>query len=160
VLHLHQHNTPQVRELAEVSEGIAAILTEQSARAMVAAEAERLVKELAAGASVEQLASAAGYTWQAEPGADRRNTAVPREVLVRAFELPAPEAEQTLIDTVTTPSGDTQVIALTGVTPGGLDTMAQEARLALQRQLSSEHANLVDNEFQRGLRESADISVM
>jgi hypothetical protein len=58
------------------------------------------------------------------------------------------------------PSGDAQVISLTGVNPGKLETLEQTARVSLQRQVSGEYANLVDSEFQRGLRESADISVM
>ena len=160
VMHKHKHNQPQLRELADVRDEIAAIIVEQSARELVAAEADRVVQELAAGASMEQLATDAGYSWQVELGADRRNGAVPREVLARAFELPAPTQGQTLVDFLMGPSGDAQVISLTGVNPGKFEALEQNARVSLLRQVSGEYANLVDSEFQRGLRESADISVM
>ena len=160
VLHMHKHNPPRQKELADVHDEIAAIIVEQSAREMVSAEADRILQELASGASMEQLASQAGYSWQVELGADRRNGAVPREVLARAFEMPVPAQEQTLVDYIMTPSGDAQVISLTAVSPGKLESLEQTARLSLQRQVSGEYANLVDSEFQRGLRESADISVM
>jgi len=160
VMHVHKHNLPQLKELAEVRDEIAAIIVEQSAREMVAAEADRIVQALASGASMEQLATDAGYNWQVELGADRRNGAVPQDVLARAFEMPVPAQGQTLVDFVMAPSGDAQVISLTGVNPGKLETLEQTARVSLQRQVSGEYANLVDSEFQRGLRESADISVM
>ena len=160
VMHKHKHNQPQLRELADVRDEIAAIIVEQSAREMVAAEADRIVQELATGASMEQVAADAGYSWQVELGADRRNGAVPREVLARAFELPAPTDGHTLVDFLMAPSGDAQVISLTGVNPGKFEALEQNARVSLLRQVSGEYANLVDSEFQRGLRESADISVM
>ena len=160
VMHVHKHNLPQLKELAEVHDEIAAIIVEQSAREMVAAEADRIVQELASGASMEQLATDTGYNWQVELGADRRNGAVPQDVLARGFEMPVPAQDQTLVDFIMAPSGDAQVISLTGVNPGKLEALEQTARMSLLRQVSGQYANLVDSEFQRGLRESADISVM
>ena len=160
VLHMHKHNPPQVKELADVSEQIAGIIKEQSAREMVAAEADRLMRELAAGASIEQLANSAGYDWQVELGADRRNTSLPPDVLSLAFGMPAPAEGEVLADFVMTPAGDAQVVALVRVNPGRLETLDEPAVVALRRQLNSEYANLLDTEFQRGLRESADVSVM
>lgn len=160
VMSVSKHTPPQVRELDEVRDEIAAIIVEQSARANVAAESDRVVEELASGATIEQVANSAGYEWQVELGADRRTSNVPREVLGRAFEMAAPAEGETLVDVVMTPSGDAQVIALGSVNPGSLQALDPPAQIALQRQLSSEYSNLVDGEFQRGLRESADISVM
>lgn len=160
VFHLQEHNPPEVKELAAVREEITANIIDQKARAEVAAEAERIVAELAAGASVDELANAAGYNWQVELGADRRNTAVPREVMGRVFELPVPPEDTTLVDFVMSATGDAQVITLLRVDPGRLGALEQAAQLALVRQTSSEYANLVNTEFQRGLRERADISVM
>jgi len=159
VLHVRKHNTPQVRDLADVRQEIAAIITDQAARALVAAEAERMVKELGTGASIEQLATSAGYHWQVEPGADRRNTSLPREVLGLAFDMPAPAQGQALADFVLTPGGDAQVVALERVSPGRLETLAEATQLELRRQISRENASLLDTEFQQGLRQSADISI-
>ena len=160
VMSVSSHTPPQVRALADVRDEIAAIIIEQRARTMVAAEADRVVQELASGATIEQVANSAGYNWQVELGADRRTSSVPREVLARAFEMTAPNEDQTLVDVVMTPSGDAQVVALSNVSPGSLQALDPPAQIALQRQLSGEYSNLLDDEFQRGLRESADISVM
>lgn len=159
VLRQHRHNPPQLRELAEVREEIAAIIIEQSAREMVAVEADRVLQDLAAGAKIDQLASAAGYTWQVELAADRRNSAVPGDVLNRAFQMPVPEQGETLLDYVITPAGDAQVISLMRVNPGQLEQLEQAALASLQQRVSGEYSNLLDNEYQSGLRERADISV-
>ena len=159
VLRLHQHNPPQIRELADVREEIEATMIEQAARAKVAEEAERIVQALADGADIEKLATDTGYSWQVELGASRRSTTVPQEVLAKAFELPMPAEDTSLVDFVVTPTGDAQVISLLRVYPGRLDALEQQALVSLQRQTSGEYANLVNIEFQRGLRERADISV-
>ena len=59
-----------------------------------------------------------------------------------------------------TPTGDAQVMSLMRVNPGRLEPLEQAAQMSLQQQVSGEYADLLDNEYQRGLRESADISVM
>jgi len=160
VLRVAKHNPPRVLELEEVREKIAALVAEQSARLKVAAEAQRIVEALAGGANIEQLATEAGYTWRAEPSAERRNTLIPSEVMQRAFAMPAPEPNEVLVDFVMTPAGDAQVISLAGVTPGRLEQMGQAAQMTLQQRLGSEYASLLNNEYQRGLRDSADIAVM
>lgn len=160
VLRQHSYNPSQTMELDVVRDEIAAIIIEQAARAMVASEAERILQELAAGAAIDQLASAGGYNWQVELAADRRNSAVPADVLARAFEMPAPEQGEKLLDYVVTDQGDALVLSLMQVSPGSLAQLEQGAVVSLQQQVSGEYANLLDNEYQRGLRERADISVM
>lgn len=160
VLRLHRHHEPRLRDLDDVREQIASIVVEQAAREQVAAEADRIIAELTGGASLEQLATDAGYNSQVELGADRRNTAVPPGVLSRAFDMPVPAEGTALVDVVMTPTGDAQVIALLRVNPGQLGALPEPAKMSLERQASGEYANLVSIEFQRGLRERADISVM
>jgi peptidyl-prolyl cis-trans isomerase D len=118
------------------------------------------VQELAAGAAIDQLASAGGYSWQVKLAADRRNSAVPADVLAWAFKMPAPGQGEKLLDYVITAEGDTQVLLLMQVNPGRLEQLEQAAVALLRQQVSGEYANLLDNEYQRGLRERADISVM
>ena len=160
VLRQHSYSPSQPKELEDVRDEIAAIITEQSARDMVAIEADRILQELAAGAAIDQLASAGGYSWQVELAADRRNTAVPIEVLARAFEMPAPGQGEKLLDYVITDEGDAQVLSLMQVNPGRLEQLEEAAVVSLQQQVSGEYANMLNNEYQRGLRERADISVM
>jgi len=160
VLRQHSYSPSQPMQLKDVRDEIAAIITEQSARAMVASEADRILQELAAGAAIDKLASSGGYNWQVELAADRRNSAVPVDVLARAFEMPVPGPGEKLLDYVITAEGDAQVLSLMQVNPGRLEQLEDAAVVSLQQQVSGEYANLLDNEYQQGLRERADISVM
>ena len=160
VLRVRQHNTPELKPLEQVQGDIVAIITDENARAAVAAEAERALEQLRVGTGVEQFAVNAGYDWQVELGADRRNIAVPRDVLQRAFELPVPAEGETSSDFVVTATGDAQVFELARVTAGQYDQLSAPDQQVLGQQVSGEYSNLVDAEFQRGLREGAEITVL
>jgi hypothetical protein len=108
---------------------------------------------------VEQVAADGGYPWQVELAAQRENTTLPIDVLQRAFEMPAPEADATLVDYVLTPSGDAQVIELVRVSEGQMDQLEPGQQLALQQRVTGEYANLVNAEYAAGLRDNAEISV-
>ena len=101
-----------------------------------------------------------GYGWQVELGADRGNITVPQEVLRGAFALAPPAQGQRVIDFTLNARGDALVYELDRVTPGTLDSLPEPERDALRQQLSGEVGQLVDNEYQQGLRERADIRVL
>jgi peptidyl-prolyl cis-trans isomerase D len=160
VLRVRKHHPSQVKPLEAVQEDIAAIIVDNMARDAVTEAAEQVVQQLRSGANIEQLATAAGYTWQVELAADRRNSNLPPEILQRAFQLPTPEQDGTIVDFVMSPAGDAQVISLVRVNTGSYTELDQSQQTLLQQQLTTEYASLLDTQFQRALRENADITVM
>ena len=110
--------------------------------------------------SLEAFAKQEGYEWQVELGASRRNTVVPGEGLQRAFELPVPPEGESASDFIMTPVGDAQVFELVRVSEGEYESLAEPEQQALRQQVSAEYSNLVDTEFQRGLRSDAEINVL
>jgi len=160
VMRVRRYNEPEVKPLASVREQIVADITETSARAAVAAAAEQAVQALRSGTSVEEFAKREGYEWQVELGASRRNTVVPGGVLQRAFELPAPAEGLASSDFIMTPTGDAQVFQLVRVNAGDYESLAEAEQQLLRQQVSAEYSNLVDTEFQRGLRSDAEINVL
>ena len=58
------------------------------------------------------------------------------------------------------PAGDAQVISLVRVNTGSYAELDPAQQTLLQQQLTTEYAGLLDTEFQRALRENADITVM
>ena len=85
---------------------------------------------------------------------------VPAPVLQRAFELPEPAEGQSTFDYVRTPAGDVQVFELVRVTPGVLAALDPAQKNRLMQQITTEYGGMVNSEFQRGLRDSADITVL
>jgi peptidyl-prolyl cis-trans isomerase D len=160
VLRVREHQAPEVRPLEQVRDQIVTIITEQRARAAVAAAAQEALGALSGGASMEDYAAEQGYEWQVELGADRRNITVPQEVLRAAFSLAAPDAGERVLDVARNAQGDALVFELDSVTPGTLEGLPEQERDALRELLSTEYGQLVDGEYQQGLREQAEISVL
>ena len=160
VLRVRSHHEPEVKPLDSVRAEIVALISEESARDAVTREAERALAELRGGVGVEQFARDNGYEWQVEIGADRNNAMLPQPVLRRAFELPVPDAGAGVADYVMAPGGDIMVFELARVTLGEFESMPEEQREALKGQVGVEYGSMVDTEFQQGLRDEADITVL
>jgi peptidyl-prolyl cis-trans isomerase D len=159
-LRVKQHNAPELRPLEEVRDEIVAAITEQAARGAALAEARRAMAAIASGEStLESFAVENGYDWQVEIGADRRNINLPESVLQRAFELVAPD-DAPVLDTVVNPAGDIQLVELVRVSEGKLESLSDVQRGVLQRQVGGEYGTLVQQEYQSGLREAAEITVL
>jgi peptidyl-prolyl cis-trans isomerase D len=126
---------------------------------MVAA-ADAALAALNGGSSIESFANDNKYEWQVELAAYRASSVVPRTILQRAFELPTPGPGESVFEYVMSPEGDVQVLELARVTPGALTALAPAQRTELREQVKSEFARMGNTEFQRGVRNRAEISVL
>jgi peptidyl-prolyl cis-trans isomerase D len=160
VMHVHAYQQPEIKPLEQVRDEIAAIIRDNSARAAVAAEAEKLVSQLRQGSPLDELAKARQLEWHVELGADRGNPNLPPRVLERAFQLPAPGKGETLSDYVMALNGDAQVLQLVRVDPGAYGDLTEQQRSVLGQQVRAEFGGLVDTEYRSGLRTDADVTVM
>lgn len=160
VLSVRQHNVPTLKPLDTVREEVLAAVAEDTAREAVATEAGRALKKLHGGAPLEQVAESAGYEMQVELGINRREATLPTEVLRRTFELPRPDANKVSADFVMLPNGDAVVMQLLQVNVGEYTSLAEAEKSQLRQALNGEFGSLIDTEFQRGLRDRADIKVM
>jgi peptidyl-prolyl cis-trans isomerase D len=160
VLRVRNHNVPEVKPLLSVRDDVVAAIAGETARAAVAAESDGALKQLRSGLAIDQFASSQGYPLQVELGVDRRNIKVPPEVLQRIFELPPPEPDSVATDFIITPNGDAIILELQRVSMGEYKSLTDEKRKQLQQMLAGDSASLINNEFQRALRERAEISTL
>ena len=160
VVSVRRYNEPDVKPLAAIRAEVLAAVVEETTRTAVVAEAAQVLKQLRAGVPLAQLTESQGYQMQVELGVNRRNTIVMSEVLRRVFELPAPGAESLSADYVLAPNGDAVVVELLQVDTGDYGSLPDAEQAQLQQALSGEFSGLIDNEFQRGLRERAKITVL
>ena len=89
----------------------------------------------------------------------RRNVNLPGAVLDRAFALAAP-TDGPVLDSVMNASGDIQLLELVRVSEGELESLNAVQRGVLERQVGGEYGTLIRQEYQSGLREAADITVL
>ncbi len=157
VVRVRTHNPPVPRPLVELRGEISAVLEEAATTAAVADAAQDTLAQLAAGRPMDEIAAEGDFPWQVELAADRGNFNVPPEVLRRVFELPAPGAEDAVREYVVTGAGDAVVVELSRVHPGSLEALQAADRDQLRDQVRAEYAGLVDAEYRRGQRSSAEI---
>jgi peptidyl-prolyl cis-trans isomerase D len=160
VLSVRAHHPAEVMPLEDVQGVIVAQLTDERARAAVDAAAVQATSSLRAGEQVEAYATSAGYQWQVELAADRRNTMVPADILQSAFQLAAPAEGSSVIDYVLSANGDALVYEVTRVSPGELASLPESDRAGLEQIVGGEYGQLIDNEYRQGLQDAADISVL
>jgi peptidyl-prolyl cis-trans isomerase D len=159
-LRVRKHNEPETKPLDLVRDEIVASITDEASRAAVVEAAMDALVQLQSDVGVEAVANANDYEWQVELAAMRSNPMVPAQLLQRVFEMPAPEEGQSMFDYVQTSTGDVQVFELARVTPGALEALDPIQKNQLQQQITAEYSRMVNTEFQRGLRERADITVL
>ena len=159
-LRVRKHNKPESKPLDTVRDEIVASMTDEASRAAVVEAAMDALVQLQSNIGVEALANANDYEWQVELAAMRNNPMVPAQLLQRVFEMSAPQAGQSMFDYVQTSTGDVQVFELARVTPGALDALDPIQKSQLKQQITAEYSRMVNTEFQRGLRERADITVL
>jgi peptidyl-prolyl cis-trans isomerase D len=160
VLSVRRHNPPELKPLDSVRGEVLAALAEETARAAVIAQAAQVLEKLRTGTPLDQLVAELGYELQVEMGVDRRNTLVPPEVLRRVFELPAPAADTLSADYVLASNGDAVVVELLQVNTGDYKSLPVAEQTQLEQVLTDEFSSLVDREFQLGLRDRAEITVL
>jgi peptidyl-prolyl cis-trans isomerase D len=160
VLRVRQHNEAAPLPLADIRAEVAIAVTEQHAAEQAFEAAEMALAALRSGTSVEQFANDHGYQWQVQLGTNRNSPIVPRSVLQRAFELPAPGDDAGVVEYVTEPTGDVLVFELIKVEAGSLEALPEPAAMQLKQLVAGEYGVRVDSEYRQGLRERADINVM
>jgi peptidyl-prolyl cis-trans isomerase D len=159
VLHVRKHNVPEVKPLLSVRDEVVRAVTAAEARAAISADADSVLAQLRAGLAMDKFASSHGYPLQVELGVDRRNTKVPPEILRRAFELSPPVAESSVADFMMAPNGDVIFVELQRVAAGEYQSLKDDERKQLQQTVGGESVSLINDEFQRALRERAKIAV-
>jgi len=160
VLRVKTHNAPEVKPLAAVREQVIAQLTEETSRAAAMAEASNLMQQVNSGQLLEDVATQMGFETKVELGLSRRSATLPPEILQHAFELPSPKSDKPTIDIVATPGGDATIIELLRVNPGEFKILPESEQGQVRQLLTGEFGGLINNEFQQGLREQAEISVL
>lgn len=146
---------PRQLSFSEVREDVVARVVEERTQQALDAAAAQLLAQLREGRSMEALATERGFQWQVELGADRRNTNVPFEVLNRSFELP-----ENAVDRVYGNTGDVMLVEVVRVSAGDYESLDSGEQRQMQRQTMLEYGAMVNTDYERGLRESAEIETV
>jgi peptidyl-prolyl cis-trans isomerase D len=156
VLKLNKAIPARQKELAEVKGTVVAALTNQMARANLAAQGAELLTRVNSGDQIEAVAKAEELDWQVVLDAKRSTGGVNEEIKRFAFQLPA-TATDDMIESFYTRSGDFVVVALTAVEAGDSRKLSNEQKASLSYAAVSATGGRELQAVQVSLLETADL---
>lgn len=159
VVHVIEHEAPHSQALADVRSDIVKILSQQKSTQLLLAMADEAITALNAGASVEQLATERGYTWQVELNVTRNTAAADRTLVDEVFSMPQVSAEHYARKAVTLPSGDVAIVQLEAVADGRWEQFSMAEQKALKEELQRNLAVLSFAGFMHSLRDNAEVTI-
>jgi peptidyl-prolyl cis-trans isomerase D len=156
VLKLNKAIPARQKDLAEVQGAVVASLTDQLARASLAARGAELLARVDSGEKIEAVAKAQDLDWQVVLDAKRSTGGLNNEIKRFAFQLPATATED-LVESFYSRSGDFVVVALTGVDAGDGSKLSKEQKASLSYAGVSSTGGRELQAVQQSLLSDADI---
>ena len=156
VLKLNKAIPARQKDLAEVQGAVVASLTDQLARASLAARGAELLARVDSGEKIEAVAKAQDLDWQVVLDAKRSSGGLNSEIKRFAFQLPATATED-LVESFYSRSGDFVVVALTGVDAGDSSKLSKEQKASLSYAGVSSTGGRELQAVQQSLLSDADI---
>jgi len=158
VVKLNKSIPARQKDITEVQDAVVASLTDQLARASLAARGAELLARVDAGENVEAVAKDEDLDWQVVLDAKRSTGGINNEIKRFAFQLPATATED-LIESFYSRSGDFVVVALTNVEAGDSSKLSKEQKVSLSYAGVSSSGGRELQAVQKSLREGADIEL-
>jgi len=158
VVKLNKSIPARQKDITEVQDAVVAALTDQLARASLAARGAELLARVDAGENVEAVAKDEDLDWQVVLDAKRSTGGINNEIKRFAFQLPATATED-LIESFYSRSGDFVVVALTNVEAGDSSKLSKEQKVSLSYAGVSSSGGRELQAVQKSLREGADIEL-
>ncbi len=158
VVKLNKSIPARQKDIIEVQDVVVASLTDQLARASLAARGAELLARVESGENIEAVAKDEDLDWQVVLDAKRSTGGINNEIKRFAFQLPATATED-LIESFYSRSGDFVVVALTDVEAGDSSKLSKEQKASLSYAGVSSSGGRELQAVQKSLRESADIEL-
>lgn len=158
VLNIRELNAPQVKPLDEVRDVIVAKLKQKKATAAMRAEASELINEIKAGKSLAELAQKAGASSKQLKTVNRQQPDVDRQVLLKAFSLPAVK-DQTLVAETSDNQGNIVILTVSNTQNGQLGEAEKAQSALMQRFLARSNGAQVLTRFGDYLEANSDIEI-
>lgn len=158
VVKLRDRKPESLKSFDQVKETIIETLTDAKASQLLAEKAEALTAQLKSGQSMQEVAEAAGYPWQAKAGIMRNDSSLNPQLVQHVFSLPKP-AGNGVVSTVELDNGHFLVTQLTVVEPGKMPELKAEQLEAFEKRLASEFGNVDFTVYQAALKQRADITI-
>jgi peptidyl-prolyl cis-trans isomerase D len=140
IIHVDDHQLPELRPLEEVRGEIEALLHDQRQREQVRTLGEGFVKSLQNGDNIDAMLQTQNQSWTQVNAVERTATNLNPEVLNAVFSAPTPEAGATLAQGAQLSTGDFVVFELQSVTPGAASDFREGEAKSLRNFINQQTA--------------------
>ena len=127
VLRTLEHEPPAPKPLEEVSDDIRAVLQSERATEQLAELSDKIIEELNAGASPEELAIANDGEYHEPVVVARSSSEVDRALVSTVFTMPKPGDSGAVYESVTTSDGNQAIIIFNGIEDSVEDADSSES---------------------------------
>ena len=160
VMRIAEHRPAGVKPFADNLELIGQDYRDDKASSAAADAGAKTITRLVAGdGTLAQIASDNGWPLEQPGDVARQQSAVPAEVLAKAFSLKPPKQGEAQYTGVVSAEGDYMLIEVSSVIGGELGSLPDTERQALAEQAASEVANAQLRYFTDSLRDRATIEL-
>jgi peptidyl-prolyl cis-trans isomerase D len=159
VVRLLEHKAAAKRDLNEVKQEVAALLSKEKAKLLTVEKAKQLKARLQAGQSMQTVAAENKLEMKIAKGLTRSKNALPEQLSDAIFKAAKPVGGKPSVFIAALPSGEQVVVSLSKVTAGIMSEDDKKQLELVKKSIANAFGQTEFNEVLNSLQADADIEV-
>ncbi|MDT8397222.1 MAG: SurA N-terminal domain-containing protein [Pseudomonadales bacterium] len=158
VLHVKEHNPPELKDLAEVRDEIDILLRTERLRELLKTTGDNILDTLKNGGDAEPLLAERNLSWTEMAEVRRDNTQINQELLEQIFSMKKPAQDGlSVVDGFQLGNGEYVIVELTQVTAGRVENLEPAQLESLKNFIIQQSGTADFNAYLANIQSSAEI---
>jgi len=159
VVRLLEHKVAAKRDLNEVKQDVAAVLSKEKAQLLTVQKAKQIKERLQAGESIQSVASENKLEIKAEKGLARGKNKLPEQLSEAVFKAAKPVGGKPSVFIAVLPSGEQVLVSLTKVTAGIMSEDDKKQMELAKKNIANAFGQTEFNQVLNSLQVEADVEI-
>jgi len=159
VVRLLEHKVAAKRDLNEVKQDVAAVLSKEKAQLLTVQKAKQIKERLQAGESIQSVASENKLEIKAEKGLARGKNKLPEQLSEAVFKAAKPVGGKPSVFITLLPSGEQVLVSLTKVTAGIMSEDDKKQMELAKKNIANAFGQTEFNQVLNSLQVEADVEI-
>jgi peptidyl-prolyl cis-trans isomerase D len=159
VVRLLEHKVAAKRDLNEVKQDVAAVLSKEKAQLLTVQKAQQIKERLQAGDSIQAVASENKLEIKAEKGLARGKNKLPEQLSEAIFKAAKPVGGKPSVFIAVLPSGEQVLVSLTKVTAGIMSEDDKKQMELAKKNIANAFGQTEFNQVLNSLQAEADVEI-
>ena len=159
VVRLLEHKVAAKRDLNEVKQEVAAVLSKEKAQLLTVQKAQQIKERLQAGESIQAVASENKLEIKAEKGLARGKNKLPEPLSEAVFKAAKPVGDKPSVFIAVLPSGEQVLVSLTKVTAGIMSEDDKKQMELAKKNIANAFGQTEFSQVLNSLQVEADVEI-